>query len=80
MTAAGFLSKDVYFVPSLDGRIRAYRAGDGRLLWHSSEEAASLGASLSVSGDILCAGRGVPEMFGGKGKAAPGVWAYAPAR
>ena len=77
VSSAGFLSKDVYFVPSLDGRIRAYRAVDGKLLWTSPEEGGSLGASLSVSGDLLCAGLGVPEMFGGKGKTG-GVSAYAP--
>ncbi|HEX7899628.1 MAG TPA: PQQ-binding-like beta-propeller repeat protein [Planctomycetota bacterium] len=78
VTAAGFLSKDVYFVPSLDGQIRAYRAGDGRLLWMSPEEDASIGASIAAGGGVLCAGRGVPEMFGGKGKTGHGVWAYAP--
>lgn len=78
--AAGFLANDVYFVPSLDGRIRAYRADDGRLLWLSPEEPSSIGASLKVVGDVLLAGRGVPEMFGGQGKSGHGLTAYAPAR
>lgn len=78
VTAAGVLSRDVYFVPSLDARLRAYRAEDGKLLWISPEDRASIGASLSVGDDVLCAGRGVPELFGGRGSSGFGVWAYAP--
>ncbi len=74
--AAGFLSKDAYFVGSLDGRIRAYAVRDGKPLWTSPEGDASVGASLSIADGVLLVGRGVPKMFGGNAREAYGLWAY----
>jgi polyvinyl alcohol dehydrogenase (cytochrome) len=76
ISTAGFLSKDVYFVPSLDGRVRAYHAGDGKLLWTSPEGEPAIGATLNVSGDALFVGRGLPKAFDGDDAAGGGVFAY----
>jgi polyvinyl alcohol dehydrogenase (cytochrome) len=72
-TAAGFLANDVYFVGSVDGTIKAYRAADGQVLW-TVKAPGSVGSSLLVQGDTLFFGTGVPRAFGGKG--ASGVSAY----
>lgn len=78
ISMAGFLSKDVYLVPSLDGRVRAYHAQDGKKLWTSPEDKRAIGASLSVAGDTLYVGRGLPKAFDGDDKAGGGVFAYRP--
>lgn len=68
LTTAGVLSSDVYLVPSLDGKIRGYRASDGRKVWTSGGYT-SIGSSLVLSGDTLLYGTGVPDKFGGQGTA-----------
>ena len=68
VTGAGMLAKDVYFVPSVAGIVRAYHAANGKELWHSPDDQLACGASLAVAGDTLFVGRGLPEMFGGNKK------------
>lgn len=72
---AGFLAGDVYFVPSLDGRIRAYSAAGGREVWTSPAHAA-VASSVVVEGDLLLFGTGVPPGFGGPDSGERGVYAY----
>ena len=76
VTSAGFLSRDVYFVGSLDGQVCAYSAKDGKKLWSSPNDQPSVGSSLTVAGDTLYFGGGVPKMFGGKEQGGAGVFAY----
>ena len=76
VTSAGFLSRDVYFVGSLDGQVCAYSAKDGKKLWSSPKDQPSVGSSLAVAGDTLYFGGGVPKMFGGKEQGGAGVFAY----
>ncbi len=74
-TSAGFLSNDVYFVGSLDGKIRGYRASDGQKVWESSSDQGAVASSLVVAGDTLFSGAGVPSAFGGT-PATNGMFAY----
>ena len=67
LRSAGFLANDVYFVQSLDGRVRAYRASDGETVW-TSEEHGSIGSSLIVADGRLLFGTGIPEDFAGNCK------------
>ncbi|MEX1023767.1 MAG: PQQ-binding-like beta-propeller repeat protein [Planctomycetota bacterium] len=69
LRTAGYLANDVYLVPSLDGRIRGYRADDGETVWTSGEHG-SIGSSLCVDRGRLLFGTGIPESLGGiaKGK------------
>ncbi len=72
--AAGFLSNDVYFVGSLDGTIKGYRANDGQPVFET-KAAAPVGAPLVVVGNTLFVGGGVPKAVGGT-QPGSGVWAY----
>jgi polyvinyl alcohol dehydrogenase (cytochrome) len=74
-TGAGVLLGDVYFVPSFDGRVRGFRAGDGQLAWTSGEHA-SIGSSVAADDRTLYFGTGVPKDVGGNAASAPGVFAY----
>ncbi len=71
--SAGFLASDVYFVGSLDGMVRAYRASDGELLWRSGDHG-PVASSLVVERGTLLWGAGVPKNFGGGGSS--GLVAY----
>lgn len=73
VTSAGFLTNDVYFVGSLDGQVRAYRASDGKKLW-TSQTHPSVSSSLLVSGNTLFFAAGVPKPFGTR--QGHGVFAY----
>lgn len=73
VTSAGFLANDVYFVGTLDGKVRAYRAFDGEQLW-TSQQHPGISASLNVVGDRLYFPAGIPQPFGA-GKE-HGVFAY----
>jgi polyvinyl alcohol dehydrogenase (cytochrome) len=64
--SAGSIASDVYFVGSLDGKVRAYRTSDGKKLWTSPIAHGSVGSSLTVDGNMLFWGSGVPGNFGGK--------------
>lgn len=75
-TGAGFLSGDVYFVPSLDGKIRAYSAANGESLWSGSAGGA-IASSLWVEDGRLYAAAGLPKAFGGGGQGGS-VVAFAP--
>jgi outer membrane protein assembly factor BamB len=76
---SGALASETYFVGSLDGRVRGYRATDGERLW-TSPQLASIGSSLVVSGNALIFGTGVIPDFGDKnapqGKGVTGVFAF----
>ncbi len=72
--AAGFLSNDVYFVGSLDGTIKGYRASDGQVVWDTKAPAA-VGSPLVVDGNNLYVGVGVPSSVGGTNSGS-GVIAY----
>lgn len=63
LTTAGFLSQDVYLVPSLDGKIHGYRTSDGQMIWHSPEVPGPMSSSLAVVGNVLFATSGMPKMF-----------------
>jgi polyvinyl alcohol dehydrogenase (cytochrome) len=76
VTSAGFLSSDVYLVGSLDGRVRAYQASDGKQLW-TSPSTAPIGSSLWVHDDMLYFGTGVPAAFGGR-EGGGGLHAFGP--
>lgn len=65
--SAGFIASDVYFIGSLDGKVRAYRTSDGKKLWTASNPHGSVASSLTVDGNMLFWGSGVPGNFGGKG-------------
>jgi polyvinyl alcohol dehydrogenase (cytochrome) len=57
--AAGFLSDDVYFVGDRSGRIQAYRARDGKILWSGlTRRGMGVVSSLWVEGRFLYAGVG----------------------
>ncbi len=73
--SAGFLANDVYFVGSLDGVVRGYRAADGQQVWTSQQHGA-IGTALVAVGYRLFFGTGVPKRFGG-GPATNGMFAYA---
>jgi len=62
--SAGFLSRDVYFVGSLDGKVRAYNALDGTKIW-TSPVTGPIGSSLVVAGGRLVFCTGVPPWLGG---------------
>lgn len=74
LTSAGFLANDVYFVGSLDGQVRAYRASDGQRLWTSPKHGA-VASSIWVDEGLVLWGTGVPKRFGGD-TGQNGVFAY----
>lgn len=71
---ASYLAGDVFFLPSLDGHVRAYRTSDGKQIWKSPDYASVL-APLTVSGNTLLFATGNPKHFG-TNKGATGVFAY----
>jgi polyvinyl alcohol dehydrogenase (cytochrome) len=74
-TGAGFLSNDVYLTGDLKGLLRAYRARDGKVLWHAFTPGhAGLAASLLVSGRTLFAG--ISATSGGVSRLRSGLVAY----
>jgi len=54
------VANDVVFVPTYDGRIRAFAARTGALLWQT-RVGAGINACPSVSGDTLYVAAGAPE-------------------
>ena len=72
-----FLSADVFLTGALDGKVRAYAAADGSLLWTSPAHGSNASA-LAVHGDTLLFGTGLPKMLAGNG-GRTGVFAYRPA-
>lgn len=75
LNSAGFLSNDVYLVGSLDGRLRAYRAWDGKKLWVSQKQGPIV-ASLAVAGNTVFFPTAKPKMFGKWASGPQGVYAY----
>jgi len=73
--AAGFLANNVYFVGSLDGVIRGYRASDGEQVWTSGQHP-SIASALVAVDDALYFTAGIPKNFGGT-SSMNGVFAYA---
>ena len=63
LTTAGFLSQDVYLVPSLDGKVHGYRISDGEMIWHSPEVSGPISSSIAVVGNLLLITSGMPKMF-----------------
>ena len=53
------------FAPSLDGRILAVAAKDGRTLWQATAPAGINGCP-SVAGDLLLVGAGAPRRSGSR--------------
>jgi polyvinyl alcohol dehydrogenase (cytochrome) len=74
LRAPGFLSNDVYLVPSLDGKFRAYRTADSQQLFTSMLHG-SIGSGINVVGSSVFFGTGVVKLFGGNG-GSTGVVAY----
>jgi polyvinyl alcohol dehydrogenase (cytochrome) len=72
--SAGFAASDVYFVGSLDGKVRAYNANTGDKLW-TSQPHGSVASSIWVDGERVMWGAGVPKRFGGN-DGQNGVFAY----
>ncbi len=63
--AGGFLAHDVYFAGDNAGRLRAYRARDGKVMWHGSSAGRLLVcASLWAQGRSLFLGLGDPTQIG----------------
>ena len=77
LTTAGFLSQDVYLVPSLDGKIHGYRTSDGEMIWHSPEVPGPMSSSIAVVGNLLLATSGMPKMFS-YFEGENGVYAFSP--
>lgn len=73
--AAGMLADDVYFVPSLVGQVRAYRASDGKHLWTSEKHGPVTGSVRAADGMIYFS-TGVAPIFGDWAKGKNGVFAY----
>jgi len=71
--SGGFLANDVYFVGSLDGTIKGYRAADGQAMM-TMKAPGSVASSLFAQGDALLLGTGVPAMFGGTGTSGVSVY------
>lgn len=63
--SAGFLGADVYFVGSLDGRVLAYNALNGRRVW-ISPVTGPIGSSVVISGDRVFFCAGIPGWLGGQ--------------
>ncbi|HEV7284231.1 MAG TPA: PQQ-binding-like beta-propeller repeat protein [Kaistia sp.] len=76
--AAGFLAGDTYFLPSLDGRIRAYDAGTGETVW-TSGKIGPITTSVTYEDGRLYAVAGKPGIFGDWADGPNGVFAFAPA-
>ena len=76
LDAAGFLAGDVYFTPSLDGKVRAYSADGGKQLW-AADAGGPITASLQVADGRLYASTGVPGMIGDWAKGKNGLVAFA---
>lgn len=55
----GFLTSDVYLVPSLDGTVRGYRATDGTTIW-ASDQHGGINSGLTVASGTLLFGTAVP--------------------
>ena len=72
--SAPFLANDVWFVGSLDGKVRAYRTSDGKLLWRSDGHGPVASSLIAHRGTLLW-GSGVPVAFGGD-KGGDGLTAY----
>src|SRR5690606_21075226 len=68
------LAGDLFFTGSCDGKVRAYRASDGELVWTSPAHA-GIASAIAVEQDMLLFGTGLPEARGGvPGRA--GAFAY----
>lgn len=65
--AAGVLAGDIYFVGSLDGRIRGYRATDGKQIW-TSPTIGPVTGPLAVADSALFCATGFPSFQGGRGQ------------
>lgn len=74
--SAGFLASDVYFVGSLDGKLRAYRADDGEEIW-STQAPGPITASVWVDTNLVVVPTGAPKLFGGWAKGRNTITAYA---
>lgn len=67
LTEAGFAAGDLYFVGSLDGKIRAYNTQTGALAW-TSDQMGSISTSIMAVDGRLYFGTGIPKMFSGIGE------------
>jgi polyvinyl alcohol dehydrogenase (cytochrome) len=66
MTQAGFAAGGLYFVGSIDGKIRAFNTKTGDVAW-TSEPMNSISTSIVAAGGKLYFGTGLPKMLGGIG-------------
>jgi outer membrane protein assembly factor BamB len=71
-TGCATVSGDVVFVPTLAGRLLAFRTSDGRLLWQTHARAGINGCP-SVGEGLLLLGAGAPKR---DGRAVPELTAY----
>ena len=69
-----FLAGNVFFTGALDGKVRAYDAENGSLVWTSPGHG-SIASALNVANETLLFGTGLPKMMGGNG-GRTGVFAY----
>ncbi len=58
----GFLASDVYFVPSLDGTVRAYDARNGTTIWTSDQHGGVNSGVTVASGTLLFGGAAPPPL------------------
>ncbi|HYH21404.1 MAG TPA: PQQ-binding-like beta-propeller repeat protein [Azospirillum sp.] len=76
--AAGVLAGDIYFLPSLDGKVRAYSAKDGKTLW-TSEAVGPITTTPAFDGTRLYTVAGSPGIFGDWAKGGEnGIYAFGP--
>jgi polyvinyl alcohol dehydrogenase (cytochrome) len=66
MTQSGFAAGGLYFVGSIDGKIRAFSTRTGDVVW-TSEQMNSISTSIVADADKLYFGTGLPKMFSGTG-------------
>jgi polyvinyl alcohol dehydrogenase (cytochrome) len=66
MTQAGVVAGDLYFVGSIDGKVRAFKTRTGDVVW-TSEPMNSISTSIVSADGRLYFGTGLPRMLGGIG-------------
>lgn len=64
----GLLLNDLYIVPYYNGTIQALSISDGKVLWTGKIPGVSFGSSISVYGNRLFVGGGLPGLYGGNSK------------
>ncbi len=75
LISAGFLTRDLYFAGSLDGKVRAFDAASGEEVWASPPHA-SIASPIWADGESIVFGAGLPQWMGGREGEGRGVFCY----